>query len=97
MHMDDNNELTPARPLSGDCVEGVRWGATVWLPCQLTLDLPVPAFTVGDLLRLQKTDVIDTKWSQSKDIPLRVNGKLIAWTEFDVVGERLAVRLTDLT
>jgi hypothetical protein len=26
-----------------------------------------------------------------------VNGQLVGWTEFEVVGERLAVRLTDLS
>lgn len=74
----------------------IQWGPTVWLSCELTLDLPVPGFTVGDLLRLTSRQVIDTKWSQSKDIPLRANGKLLAWTEFEVVGDRLAVRLTEL-
>lgn len=73
-----------------------RWGATVWLPCELTLDLPVPTFRLCDLLRLKEKDVIDTGWSQSKDIPLRANGKLIAWAEFEVVGDKLAVRLTEL-
>jgi len=74
-----------------------QWGATVWLPCELTLDLPVPTFRVGDLLRLRERDVIDSGWNQSKDIPLRANGKLIAWAEFEVMGEKLAVRLTELT
>jgi flagellar motor switch/type III secretory pathway protein FliN len=73
-----------------------QWGATVWLPCELTLDLAIPTFRLGDLLRLRERDVIDTGWSQSKDIPLRANGKLIAWTEFEVLGDKLAVRLTEL-
>ena len=74
-----------------------KWGTTVWLPCELSLDLPVPKFTVQDLLCLRPESVVDTKWSQSKDIPLRANGKLLAWSELEVVGERLAVRLTELT
>jgi flagellar motor switch/type III secretory pathway protein FliN len=93
----DQAELTAEQKQLAGTTGEKRWGATVWLPCDLTLDLPVPTFRVGDLLRLRERDVIDTGWSQSKDIPLRANGRLIAWTEFEVVGEKLAVRLTELT
>lgn len=68
-----------------------------WLPCTLALDLPVVNFTVGDLLSLTKGSIVETAYHQSSDLPLRVNGQLVGWTEFEVVGERLAVRLTDLS
>lgn len=68
-----------------------------WLPCTLVLDIPVVRFTVGDLLSLTKGSVVETAYHQSSDLPLRVNGQLVGWTEFEVVGERLAVRLTDLS
>lgn len=54
-------------------------------------------FTVGDLLRLTRGSIVETGYHQSSDLPLRVNGQLVGWTEFEVVGERLAVRLTDLS
>jgi flagellar motor switch/type III secretory pathway protein FliN len=68
-----------------------------WLPCTLALDLPVVNFTVADLLSLAKGSIVETAYHQSSDLPLRVNGQLVGWTEFEVVGERLAVRLTDLS
>jgi len=68
-----------------------------WIPCTLVLDIPVVKFTVGDLLNLTKGCVVETAYHQSSDLPLRVNGQLVGWTEFEVVGERLAVRLTDLS
>jgi flagellar motor switch/type III secretory pathway protein FliN len=68
-----------------------------WLPCTLALDLPVVNFTVGDLLSLVVGSIVETAYHQSADLPLRVNGQLVGWTEFEVVGERLAVRLTDLS
>jgi hypothetical protein len=68
-----------------------------WLPCTLALDLAVVKFTVGDLLNLTKGSIVETAYHQSSDLPLRVNGQLVGWTEFEVVGERLAVRLTDLS
>jgi flagellar motor switch/type III secretory pathway protein FliN len=68
-----------------------------WLPCTLAVDLPVIKFTVGDLLNLVNGTIVETAYHQSSDLPLRVNGQLVGWTEFEVVGERLAVRLTDLS
>lgn len=68
-----------------------------WLPCTVALDIPVVKFTVGDLLGLTNGSIVETSYHQSSDLPLRVNGQLVGWTEFEVVGERLAVRLTDLS
>jgi flagellar motor switch/type III secretory pathway protein FliN len=68
-----------------------------WLPCSLALDIPVIEFTVYDLLHLTRGSIVETAYHQSSDLPLRVNGQLVGWTEFEVVGERLAVRLTDLS
>lgn len=67
-----------------------------WLPCTLALDVPVLHFTVRSLLDLLPGAILETSCHQSMDIPLRVNGLLMAWTEFEVVGERLAARITDL-
>jgi len=67
-----------------------------WLPCQLSLEIPIVNFTVGDLLRLSKDSIAETTCLSTSDIPLRANGLLIAWTEFEVIGNRLALRITEL-
>ncbi len=67
-----------------------------WLPCMLGLEIPVVGFTVDTLLKLKPGSLVETACHQSTDLPLRVNGVLMAWTEFEVVGERLAARITDL-
>jgi flagellar motor switch/type III secretory pathway protein FliN len=67
-----------------------------WLPCTLVLEVPIVKFTVGSLLKLEVGGLVETAWHQSTDIPIRVNGLLMAWTEFEVVGERLAARITEL-
>ena len=82
--------LVPAKPQE-------KFDLLPWLPCTLALDIPVVKFTVSDLLNLQAGAVVETAYHQSSDLPLRVNGQLVGWTEFEVVGERLAVRLTDLS
>jgi flagellar motor switch/type III secretory pathway protein FliN len=66
-----------------------------WLPCTLSLDLPVTRFTIGDLLLLTKGSIVETACHHTSDVPLRVNQLLIGWTEFEVVGDRLAVRITE--
>ena len=72
------------------------WGVFELLPCLLSLEIPIPNFTVGSLLRLAPNDVINTQWLQGSDVPLRANGKVIGWTEFEVIDEQLAARLTQI-
>ena len=67
----------------------------LWLSCKLSLDLPVTRFTIGDLLTLSKGSIVETACHHTSDVPLRVNQLLIGWTEFEVIGDRLAVRITD--
>lgn len=66
-----------------------------WLPFTLSLELPVVRFTIGDLLTLTKGSIVETACHHTSDVPLRVNHLLIGWTEFEVVGDRIAVRITD--
>ncbi len=73
-----------------------RTDAFGWLPCRLTLQIPVTGFTVGDLVRLKVGSIVETQCHNTHDIPLRVNGLLIGWTEFEVIADRLAVRITEL-
>ena len=72
------------------------WARAELLPCLLTVEISVPRFTVADLVHLERGRVIATSWTVGQDVPLRVNGELIAWSEFEVVQNHLAVRLTEL-
>jgi flagellar motor switch/type III secretory pathway protein FliN len=66
-----------------------------WLPCTISLELPVVHFTIGDLLTLTTGSLVATSCHQTSDVPLRVNGLLVGWTEFEVIDDRLAVRITE--
>jgi flagellar motor switch/type III secretory pathway protein FliN len=83
-------QITPAVETKKDLA------AFGWLPCRLSLEIPVVNFTVGDLVRLGKESIVETACPVTSDIPLRANGLLVAWTEFEVIGNRLAVRITEL-
>jgi flagellar motor switch/type III secretory pathway protein FliN len=76
--------------------EKPSWERFGWLPCALTLELPIPEFTVGELLRMEPGSVLNSRRSQTADIPLKVNSELVGWTEFEVIGSELAVRITEL-
>ena len=91
-------------PLAGPPIAGLPiaavpidpWMRVEPLPCLLTIEIPVPGFTVSDLVHLERGRVIATLWTVGQDVPFRINGELIAWSEFEVVQNHLAVRLTEL-
>ena len=72
------------------------WTRVEILPCLLSIEIGVPGFTVGDLVGLQAGRLIDTRWTVGADVPLLINGELIAWSEFEIVNNHIAVRLTEL-
>lgn len=74
-----------------------QWGPMLDLDCELALELPIPRFTIADLLRLEPQVVLETDWTQGEDVPVKVNGELVAWAEFEVVDGRLAMRVTEWT
>lgn len=56
----------------------------------------MPKFTVGDLLKLREGSVVQTTTRVADDVPLRINTTLLGWGRFEVVEDRLAVRITEL-
>lgn len=67
------------------------------LPVPLIVAVPVRAFRVKNLLAISAGTVIETQWSHGEDIPLASGDVQLAWSEFEVVDTRLAVRVTRLT
>ncbi len=67
-----------------------------WLSCRTTAEIAVPKFTVGDLLKLRKGDVVRTLTPVANDIPVRINQTPLGWGRFEAVNGRRAVRITEL-
>ena len=72
------------------------WAEANWLACLVSVDLPVQFFTVRELLRLEPGAVLETKNPNSADVPVVVNTQRIGWAEFELVGQRLGIRITEL-
>lgn len=85
-----NPILTDGKPIQAELVDSMAW-----LPCTLTVEVPVVHFTIADLLGLKEGSIVETACHHTSDLPLRVNRMLIGWTEFEVVGDQLAVRVTE--
>jgi flagellar motor switch protein FliN len=87
-------QAKPVAPVADPLAD--RWAHVDSLPCLLTIEIGVPGFTVADLVHLECGRIIASRWTVGEDVPLRINDALIAWSEFEVVQNHLAVRLTEL-
>ena len=66
------------------------------IPAPLRVEVLVVKLTVRDLYRLEKGSIVKTSQPSGANIPVRVAGTLVAWGEFQVFGDKLAVRLAEL-
>jgi flagellar motor switch protein FliM len=87
-------------PVGGEWMQHIeehpQWLAISRLPVVLTARIPLSGFKVQDLLRLKHGQLIHSNWSTSEDIPVKIGRVHLAWSEFEVVEESMALRLTRL-
>ena len=81
---------------SPDSIRASLAGLAMRLPLQLDLRVPLPSFRVQNLLSLEKGQVIESTWAHTEDLPLWSGDVHLVWTEFEVVDQKLAVRVTRL-
>lgn len=58
--------------------------------------IPIAGFKIRDLVHLQPGQIVESSWVHTEDIPLEAARVQVAWSEFEVVDQRLMVRLTRL-
>jgi flagellar motor switch/type III secretory pathway protein FliN len=66
------------------------------IPVEVDVAVPIRSFRVRNLLALNQGQVIETQWIDGDDLPLGARGAQLAWTEFEVIDQKLAVRITRL-
>jgi len=76
--------------------EHPAWPKLCRLDLMLAVEIPLIRFKVQDLLRLSEGQVFESAFSDTEDVPLRVGDVQLGWTEFEVVDQKIALRLTRL-
>jgi len=66
------------------------------LPMQLDVTIPISSFRVRDLLTLDRGSVLASQWPHTDDVPVWCGGSQLVWSEFEVIDDKLAVRVTRL-
>jgi flagellar motor switch protein FliN/FliY len=72
------------------------WHVLARVPNTVTALIPLPKFTVHDLLTMEKGRVIESSVLTTEMIPIRIGSVRIAWGEFEVVDQTLALRIAKL-
>ena len=76
--------------------EHADWWLLSRVPMLLTAGVPLPKFRVRDLLGLKAGQMIESCSAITDDVPLKIGPVHLGWIEFEVVEQRMAVRLTRL-
>lgn len=92
--------LRGSLPSSGSAMESIEehsdWHLLQRLPMRLTASIPLPGFRVKDLIALRAGQMLTSNWFSTDDVPLKIGSVHLSWSEFEVVEQRMAIRLTRL-
>lgn len=75
---------------------GERRSPIKCIPVEIDVSIPIRRFLVRDVLALNEGQVIGTPWLEGEDMPLAAHGTQLAWSEIEVIDQKLAVRITRL-
>lgn len=76
--------------------EHPAWPVLARLPVMMTAEVELSRFKVRDLLGLAQGQVFESVSPDTGDVPLKVGSVQLGWTEFEVVEQKIALRLTRL-
>jgi flagellar motor switch protein FliN/FliY len=78
-------------------IEGhMAWPMISRLPVMVAVNVPLTGLTVRNLLQLRCGETIASAWATTEDVPLKADALQLFWGEFEVVEQRMALRLTRL-
>jgi flagellar motor switch protein FliM len=90
-------EQIPTGPWIRRIEEHASWPVLSKLPMTMSVALSLNQFRVRDLLGLVEGQVFETMSPDTEDIPLKVGDVQLGWTEFEVLDQKIAARLTRLS
>ena len=90
------SELEPVPAVGSPSLAEEVEARIVDAPLLFEVRLPMRNLRVKDILALEKGKVYETEWPADEDIPAGCGGVQLVWTEFEVIAQTLAVRVTRL-
>jgi flagellar motor switch/type III secretory pathway protein FliN len=74
--------------------EHPAWQMVSRIPASLSVAVPVRGLRVARLLALEAGQVVASNWATTEDVPLAAGNIRLAWGEFEIANQRLALRIT---
>jgi flagellar motor switch protein FliM len=74
----------------------VAWPVLAELRVVMRTGVLLSRFTVRDLLAIREGQVFESNSSVTDDVPVRIGKVPLGWSEFEVLEQRMALRLTRL-
>lgn len=72
------------------------WPMISCLPVSMAVTIPLKGLTIRKLLELQSGRIVVSSLPSTEDVPVKVGVLQVASGEFEVVEDRIALRLTRL-
>src|SRR5665213_2809988 len=88
--------VVPAIAWMARIEEHPAWPVLSRLPVTMIATISLSRFRVQDLLGLAEGQVFESTSPDTEDVPLKVGDVQLGWTEFEVVEQKIALRLTRL-
>lgn len=88
--------LTPTASWMSRIEEHRAWEILAQMRITLRVGVSLHRFTVRNLLALAEGQVFETLAPDTEDVPVKIGQVQMGWSEFEVVEQRMALRLTRL-
>ena len=72
------------------------WALLSRIPMRLSAAIPLRGLKVRDMVALKAGSLVMSDWICGEDVPLKIGDVQLCWSEFEVVEQRLAIRVTRL-
>jgi flagellar motor switch/type III secretory pathway protein FliN len=92
----DVAKLTPVLPWMPRIEEHPAWERLAQLRVTLRVGVRLNHFKVRQLLSLKEGQVFESLSPDTEDVPLMIGQIQVGWSEFEILEQRMALRLTRL-
>lgn len=92
----DGMKLAPQLSWMPRIEEHPAWEKLAQLRVTMRVGVALNRFKVRDLLSLKEGQVFESVSPDTEDVPLMVGQIQVGWSEFEVLEQRMALRLTRL-